>query len=122
MGMDPLTLLAVSALTGTGVGLYQGHEQSQEAKAAQKKAKAAADKAASSAEQDFNRLNQAKPNIAALLARAGGGLLPPSTLLSRTVSGAAPAGGAGAPPGATVAPPYRTTKAKNGMYDINQPY
>ncbi|MDO9597259.1 MAG: hypothetical protein Q7J47_06015 [Azoarcus sp.] len=60
-------VLAAAAVAGTAYSVYSGERASRAQDKAQKNAERSAQAQAKAAEQDFNRLNQKKPNLGAII-------------------------------------------------------
>lgn len=77
MGMDPITMLAISAAVGTGYSIYQGEKaasQQEEAlrqqQQAQTEAKAQATSQERRSQQAYNAANRKSPDVGSIMAGA----------------------------------------------------
>lgn len=88
-----LTALATAAVASTGYSVYSGQKAAKTQKRAATQAARQAEQQQRQAEREFNRANQKRPNIAAMMTRnraAGGGGLAGTFL---TGQGGAPVAG-----------------------------
>ena len=77
MGMDPITMLAISAAVGTGYSIYQGEKASaqqekslQMQEQAQQEAKSAAKSQERKSEMAYNAANRKTPDVGAIMSSA----------------------------------------------------
>lgn len=73
---DPITLMAAAVAGSTASSIYTGQKQAKAQKRAATQAARQAEQQQRQAEREFNRANQKRPNIAAIMTRnraAGGG-------------------------------------------------
>ena len=87
------SIIAAATVANTAYSVYSGQRGARMQRSAARTAASQAEAAQRRAEQDFNRANQKRPNVAAIMARnqAGGGQGPGGTFLTGT--GGAPATG-----------------------------
>ena len=90
---DPVTWLAVAATASTANSIYSGNQAARRQKTAARAAATQAEAAQRQSEREFNRANQKRPNVAAMMTanRAAGSGGVSGTFLTGT--GGAPATG-----------------------------
>lgn len=77
MGMDPLTLMAITAAVGTGYSIYQGEQAAdrqsealRQQEQAQKEAKSQAKSQARQSEMAYSAANRKTPDVGAIMSSA----------------------------------------------------
>jgi hypothetical protein len=90
---DPVTWLAIATTASTASSIYSGNQAARRQKTAARAAATQAEAAQRQSEREFNRMNQKRPNVAAMMTanRAAGSGGVSGTFLTGT--GGAPATG-----------------------------